>query len=227
MKRALLVAGGCLLVVGALVAVAVQAQPPRDGEGHLERDGRPGGPPRGDRPGPPPPHPLLEIFDTDRDGQISAEEIAAAPSVLEKMDTNNDGVITSEELPRPPRPELGPPPEGRRGQGDGPRDGGRRPRGGNDRPEPRVSDRAGNNLHPEDHGRPVELIARDLGVTPEAFREAFKNVRPAPRGEQPSREQRERNRKVLSEALGVDPERLDAVMDKYRPGGPTQGLPHS
>ena len=137
------------------------------------------------------------------------------------MDANEDGVITREELPRPPRPEMGPPREGRGGQGDGPRDGRPRPRGGDDRPEPCDGDRADVNLHPEDNGRPVELVARDLGVTPEAFREAFKNVQPAPHGEQPTREQRERNRNVLSEALGVDPERLDAVMDKYRPGGPT------
>ena len=33
-----------------------------------------------------------------------------------------------------------------------------------------------------DHGRPVELVVRDLGVTPEQFREAFKKVRSAPRG---------------------------------------------
>ena len=50
-------------------------------------------------------------------------------------------------------------------------------------------------------------------MTPEQFREAFKKVRPAPRGELPTESQR----KALSEALGVSPERLDAVMDKYRP----------
>ena len=68
-----------------------------------------------------------------------------------------------------------------------------------------------------DHGRPVELVARDLGVTPEQFREAFKKVRPAPRGELPTESQRKANRKARAEALGVSPERLDAVMDKYRP----------
>src|SRR5476651_1467566 len=59
----------------------------------------------------------------------------------------------------------------------------------------------------------------ELGVTPEQFREAFKKVQPAPAGQEPTDEQRRRNRKVLSEALGVSPERLDEVMDKYRPGG--------
>jgi hypothetical protein len=68
--------------------------------------------------------------------------------------------------------------------------------------------------------RPVEAIARDLGVTPEQFREAFKKVTPAPKGQRPTPEQRAHNRKVLSEALGVSPEKLDEVMDKYRPEGP-------
>ena len=71
-----------------------------------------------------------------------------------------------------------------------------------------------------DHGRPVELVARDLGMTPEQFCEApikMRKVRPAPRGVCPPNPKRKANRKALSEALGVSPERLDAVMDKYRP----------
>jgi hypothetical protein len=71
----------------------------------------------------------------------------------------------------------------------------------------------------DDHGRPVAQIAKELGVTPEQFREAFKKVQPAGAGQEPTQQQRQRNRKVLSEALGVSPERLDEVMDKYRPGG--------
>jgi hypothetical protein len=71
----------------------------------------------------------------------------------------------------------------------------------------------------DDHGRPVAQVAKELGVTPQQFRDAFKKVRPARAGEEPTHEQRQRNRKVLSEALGVSPERLDEVMDKYRPGG--------
>mgnify|MGYP007046916514 FL=1 len=71
----------------------------------------------------------------------------------------------------------------------------------------------------DDPRRPVELIARDLGVTTKQFREAFKKVRPAPRGERPTEEQREANHRILIEALGVSPEKLDAVMDKYRPEG--------
>ena len=71
----------------------------------------------------------------------------------------------------------------------------------------------------------MDAIARELGVTPEQFREAFRKVTPAPRGQQPSEAQREHNRKVLSEALNVSPEKLDAVMDKYRPEGPPPGRP--
>jgi hypothetical protein len=71
----------------------------------------------------------------------------------------------------------------------------------------------------DDPRRPVELIARDLGVTPEQFREAFKKVRPAARGERPTEAQREANHRILIEALGVSPEKLDAVMDNYRPEG--------
>ena len=71
----------------------------------------------------------------------------------------------------------------------------------------------------EDHGRPVALVARDLGVTPEQFRAAFRKVHPAGAGQEPTEGQREANRAVLAGSLGVSPERLDAVMDKYRPGG--------
>ena len=71
----------------------------------------------------------------------------------------------------------------------------------------------------DDGGRPVELVARDLGVTPEKFREVFRKVKPAGPGQQPTEAQRRENRKILSEGLGVSPEKLDQVMDKYRPGG--------
>lgn len=72
----------------------------------------------------------------------------------------------------------------------------------------------------DDHGRPVDAVAKDLGVTPDKFRTCFKSVSPAPKGERPKPGQREQNRKVLSECLGVSPEALDTVMDKHRPEGP-------
>lgn len=77
----------------------------------------------------------------------------------------------------------------------------------------------------QDHGRPVEAVAKELGVTPEQFREAFKLVTPAKRGTEPTDAQRKHNREVLSQALGVSPEKLDQVMDKYRPEGPNKRPP--
>ena len=61
------------------------------------------------------------IFDTDRDGVISAKEIESASNALAALDKNGDGQITREELrpPPPPRPEgedgpTGGPPPGHR-----------------------------------------------------------------------------------------------------------------
>jgi hypothetical protein len=59
--------------------------------------------PEGHRP-PPPVPPILAMFDTDRDGMISAVEIDEASAALAELDRNQDGQITREEL-RPPRPE--------------------------------------------------------------------------------------------------------------------------
>ena len=77
-------------------------RPPRD----AREFPRPDGPPRLP--------PFMEPFDTNRDGEISAEEIKNAAAVLRKLDRNRDGRITEDELP--------PPPEGRgfRGPGGGP-----------------------------------------------------------------------------------------------------------
>jgi Ca2+-binding EF-hand superfamily protein len=41
---------------------------------------------------------LLKALDTDHDGVISAEELAAAPDVLRTLDRNHDGKITPDEL---------------------------------------------------------------------------------------------------------------------------------
>jgi len=67
---------------------------------------------------PPPVPPILAIFDVDRDGVISEDEIDDASDALAKLDRNNDGQITREEL-MPPRPE-----------GGKPRKDGKRPEGG-------------------------------------------------------------------------------------------------
>jgi hypothetical protein len=60
-------------------------------------------PPKGHHP-PPPVSPILVIFDADRDGVISQDEIDDASDALANLDRNDDGQITREEL-MPPRPE--------------------------------------------------------------------------------------------------------------------------
>ncbi len=104
-------------------------RPPRDGQEDGPRGRRPGGP-EGHRPGGhrPPPPPLMVALDTDRDGVISAKEIANAATALKTLDKNEDGKLTHDEL-RPERP--GRPPEGRGGRPGGDR--GQRP----DRPDGR------------------------------------------------------------------------------------------
>ena len=56
--------------------------------------------------GPPhrPPPPLIMALDLNKDGVISADEIAKAAESLKKLDKNGDGQLTPDEL-RPPRPE--------------------------------------------------------------------------------------------------------------------------
>jgi len=91
-----------LLALGAAgsVTLAFAQQDPSQSD-------KQGGPP------PPPPHPpmfikILEAVDTDHDGIISAEEIAAAPDTLKTLDENSDGQLSKDEFlppPPPPRPD--------------------------------------------------------------------------------------------------------------------------
>ncbi len=87
----------------------------------------PGGPPGGFRgPGGPPEGrrgpemllrlPVIAALDADRDGVISADEIANASAALKTLDRNQDGMIDFLEM----RPSIGPggPPEGDRPRGE-------------------------------------------------------------------------------------------------------------
>ena len=77
----------------------------------------------------------------------------------------------------------------------------------------------GHETDPRDRGRPVVLIAAELGVPADVFREAFRHVRPAPAGQAPDPDQVRRNKAALLDALGsygVTNERLDAVSNYYR-----------
>jgi hypothetical protein len=81
----------------------------------------------------------------------------------------------------------------------------------------------GFNTDPQDHGRPVVLIASALGVPTEVFREAFSGVTPAGAGSGgPSAEQAQKNKAALLKVLapyGITNERLDEVSNYYRYNG--------
>ncbi|MCA9089160.1 MAG: hypothetical protein KDA90_11080 [Planctomycetaceae bacterium] len=106
-----------VLTMFALTSTAVWAQPGPDGPG--------GGGPGGRGGFGPPPNPLMEALDTNKDGEISAEEISAAVAALKTLDKDGDGKLAGEEI-RPPRPSFG-----NRGQGGRP--------GGNFTPESMIS----------------------------------------------------------------------------------------
>ncbi|WP_414660663.1 EF-hand domain-containing protein [Horticoccus sp. 23ND18S-11] len=44
------------------------------------------------------PGPIVAVLDTDRDGTLSATEIAAAPVILAALDANADGLLSPDEL---------------------------------------------------------------------------------------------------------------------------------
>jgi hypothetical protein len=50
--------------------------------------------------------PIMAALDADGNGEISAEEIKAAPAALKKLDKNKDGKLTEAEL-RPTFPGFG------------------------------------------------------------------------------------------------------------------------
>lgn len=177
------------------------------------RSGRPGG------------HrdPILELFDTDQDDQISSDEIENAVKILRARDQDGDGALTRNELPRRPRPthrdQRGPNPSGRNNDGERP-----------DRPEwdeaPVVDNlpvgtvvfHGGFATDDRDGGRPVALIAAALGVDTQVFRDAFANVTPSRSGP-PSASHALRNKQILMDALsphGVSNEQLDEVSNYYR-----------
>lgn len=88
MRKPVAVLIAAVAVMG-LVAVSL-AQP--SGEEPGRREGP--GPGRGFGP----PMPVIEALDADRDGQLSAEEIAAASQALKKLDKDGDGKLSAEEL---------------------------------------------------------------------------------------------------------------------------------
>ncbi len=93
-----------LLFTGLALGIASLASAQPEGRGPGGHRPGPHGP--GGRHGPPP---VIAALDTNRDGVISADEIANASASLLTLDKNGDGTLTIAEL-RPPRPADAPPP---------------------------------------------------------------------------------------------------------------------
>lgn len=78
---------------------------------------------------------------------------------------------------------------------------------------------------PQDHGRPVVLIAAALGVPTEVFREAFSGVTPAGLDRGPTEDEARSNKAALLRVLapyGITNDRLDEVSNYYRYNGNKQ-----
>ncbi|MCF8479989.1 MAG: hypothetical protein K9H25_06120 [Rhodospirillum sp.] len=75
-----------------------------------------------------------------------------------------------------------------------------------------------------DPKRPVTAISGNLGIAPDRFVTCFNHVNPTATGARPTGERVHANKAVLLPCLQIaNPkitnEGLDAVMDRYRPGG--------
>ena len=74
-----------------------------------------------------------------------------------------------------------------------------------------------------DPNRPVNKISQDLGISAAQFRECFMPIRPE-KNKRPSKHRQQQNKALLLPCLQkynpqITNERLDQVMDKYRPEG--------
>ncbi|MEW7007234.1 MULTISPECIES: hypothetical protein [unclassified Lentilitoribacter] len=79
-----------------------------------------------------------------------------------------------------------------------------------------------------DPNRPVGSIAADLGISTNQFVTCFHNVNPASKGTKASRAREHANKDILLPCLqkantSITNNRLDDVMDKYRPEGRVAG----
>jgi len=77
----------------------------------------------------------------------------------------------------------------------------------------------------DDPNRPVEAVAAELGVTPLQFATCFAGVTPARTAVELNDARETDNKAILLPCLrainpGIDNDRLDAVMDRYRGAAP-------
>ncbi len=90
-----------LLVLASTFALASLAvAQPSGADGERRGSGSKGGGP--DRPGSRGSHPILRVIDADKNGTVSATELAGAPAAIIALDANADGIVTKAEM-RPAR----------------------------------------------------------------------------------------------------------------------------
>jgi len=73
-----------------------------------------------------------------------------------------------------------------------------------------------------DPKRPIDKISKDLGITQDEFVTCFNDVNPSPQGKKPTKQRERMNKSVLLPCLqkvnsSISNNKLDSVMDKYRP----------
>jgi len=71
----------------------------------------------------------------------------------------------------------------------------------------------GPGMHPAPKGPPIELIAQELGTTPEQFQQVADRFLPR----RPHGPPTEAQKRQVATTLNISVERLDTVMEKYRP----------
>lgn len=87
-----------LLTLGSATALVAQTTPETSERGPRGGGRGHGGPGRGHHG-----HPIVRVMDTDKNGELSAAEIANSPITLRGLDTDADGSVATDEL-HPYRP---------------------------------------------------------------------------------------------------------------------------
>lgn len=216
------------LCIGLSAVLPGWSDTPNEGEGPEfspppSREARRGEAEHGPRPPGAGGGPIFRALDADRDGKLSADEIAGAENALKSLDKDGDGEITREEVAA-----RGARPEGRRPRPDRPRPDDFPGRGGPDRrgPEGRGDEPRGPREfeRPEEHPRrrpPEEWRQHEHHRHGESDRDSeFRRERPE-RGragdeDRPgSREPRERPRWNSEAEDRLPPDRRSAIQDQF------------